>query len=89
MPRLTKGTMLEVLGCHAHPLESAPAIVTRPWSDRDPAEGPVAANLTVFPSAAAPEFHTSVMVFLSEERARGYKLDNDNLVVAFVPAKAA
>lgn len=65
-----------------------PAVITRAWSERSTAEGPVAVNLTVFPDCAAPLQRGSVMLFDNAAAAHDHVVENPRSVVAHWPERA-
>lgn len=54
--------------------EEHPALVNRAWADHDTKDGPVMANLTVFPDMAPPLSLGSVYVYDTKEQAEAAQL---------------
>ncbi len=70
MPRPTLGADVIVYGISSNGALEHPAKVTRVFSDRDTAGGPVAVNLTIFPDFADPIYRSSVMLYEADQEAR-------------------
>jgi hypothetical protein len=72
MQQPSVGRIIHVIGgpAHSNGAETAPAVITRVWSQH-PAGGWVV-NATVFPDASLPLFATSVRLRDTEEEARGH-----------------
>lgn len=49
--------------------DEAPAIITRVWSDKEPAEAVVLVNATVFPDLASPRPQGSIQLFETRAEA--------------------
>lgn len=79
------GMVVIVRGVHSNGAAEAPAIITRAWSGRDTREGAVAVNLAVFPDAAPPRTHTSVMLFETQLQACEYRGANPQALAAHWP----
>lgn len=65
-----------------------PAVITRAWSDRSTADGPVGVNLTIFPDCAPPVNRGSVMLYDDVEQARAACFGNSGAIAAYWPPRA-
>lgn len=66
------GQIVMAVNIYSNGLNSHPAIITRVWRyDEETAEGMV--NMTLFPDAGSPSYHTSVP-FFSDKGAADYHL---------------
>lgn len=86
--KVTAGRTVICRGIESNGALEHPAIVTRAWSDRDLAEGPIAVNLTVLPDAAMPVLRGSVLMFDTREAGLAYLFEQPHALVAFFPDRA-
>ena len=89
MPRPTLGRTVTVYGLSSNGALEHPAVITRVWSDRDTAGGPVAVNLTIFPDFADPVYRSSVMLYETDQEARASCHGIQGAIAAYWPQQAA
>ncbi len=61
--KISIGRVVVVRGVSSNGSNEHPALVNRAWADHDTIDGPVLANLTVFPDMGAPKCLGSVTVY--------------------------
>lgn len=84
----TLGRQVILHGLQSNGSVEHPAIITRSWGgQRSTTQGPIAVNLTVFPDAAMPQVHTSVMLFDDEDKARAHCAGRVGAMAAYWPPR--
>jgi hypothetical protein len=71
----TPGRMVTALGYSSNGSIEHPAIITRVWSDQDPADAVVLVNLTMFPDMESPKLHGSVQIFNTRAEAEAFRAE--------------
>lgn len=84
----TRGLPVIVKGITSNGSDEHPAIVTRPWSDRDTDFGPVLVNVTVFPDLSHLKVLGSIPLYSTREEAEAAQVEDPlHAPVAFVRPK--
>jgi hypothetical protein len=82
------GQPVVVHGIHANGSVEQAAVITNAWGDKDPADGLVRVNVTVFPDCGIPVCKGSVLFFNDRASAKAADLTHEPFFAFPVEATA-